>query len=274
MADLQVPPAVGTSGQRLDTIVINVGSTIYRQTIVIGDPSSSGSLANVGSDGRLWVVSGSSGVIQVLTSGTYLVTGTMSLSSGTVTLSSAPLVIVATSGGQLTVTASGVVSLSSGTVTLSSNPTVISASSGVVQVLTSGTLVVNNTSSGTVGTVPSTSVTLSIFNFTASSSNSIQGVAAGAHTIYGWNFGNQASGQQVCVRVYNTTGPTVGSTTNLLFAIPIPGSTGGAGNNYTLPNPGVNSTGGIGFVLVDSFITTSTAIGHNAGDVVGQLYYI
>jgi hypothetical protein len=82
------------------------------------------------------------------------------------------------------------------------------------------------------------------------------------------------SAQQVCVRVYNTTSPTVGSTTNLLFAIPIPGSTAGAGNNYTLPWPGVNSTGGIGFVLVDSFITTSTAIGHSAGEVVGQLYYI
>ena len=98
MADLQVPPAVGTSGQRLDTIVINVASTIFRQTVVIGDPLTSGNLAKVDTAGNQLMVSASSGVVQVLTSGTYLVAGTMSLSSGTVTLSSNPTVISASSG--------------------------------------------------------------------------------------------------------------------------------------------------------------------------------
>lgn len=321
MADLQVPPAVGTSGQRLDVAVVNAASTIWRQSIVIGDPASSGNMATVDSAGNVHTVSASSGMIQVLTSGTYLVTGTMSLSSGTVTLSSAPLVIVATSGGQLTVTASGVVSLSSGTVTLSSAPLVVVATSGgqltvtasgvvslssgtvtlssapLVIVATSGgqltvtasgvvslssgtvTLSSNPTvisaSSGTVGVTNSTGQTLSVFMFNASSSASVQGVAAGAHTIYGWAFGNNNAGSlPVTVHVYNTTAPTVGSTTNRLFSIRIPWSTGAAGNNYTLPLPGVNSTGGIGFVLVDSFNSTSTAFGHNAGDVSGELYYI
>lgn len=272
MANIQVPPAAGSSGQLLDAVVSNVASTTLRQVIVIGDPTSTANQLGINASGQITVAQAatvrslSSGTVTV-TSGVITLSSATSLSSGTVTLSSNPTVISASSGLiQLTsaialssgiVTLSSPTSLSSGTVTLSSNPTVI------------------NASSGNIGTMPSTSVTLSIFNFTASSSASIQGVAAGAHTIYGWNFGSQVAGAQVCVRVYNTTGPTVGSTTSLLFAIPIPGSTAGAGNNYTFPGPGINSTGGIGFVLVDSFITTSTALGtHNAGEVVGQLYYV
>jgi len=97
MADLQVPPAVGTSGQRLDTIVINAGSTIFRQTVVIGDPVSSGNLGKVDSAGNQLMVSASSGIVQVQTSGTYII---VSASSGLVqTLTSGP--ILTASSGQL-----------------------------------------------------------------------------------------------------------------------------------------------------------------------------
>ena len=286
MADLQVPPAVGTSGQRLDVAVINATSSIWRQIISIGDPNTSGNIQSVDTAGHALVVSASSGLVQLTSqiTVTAVLSSIPSLTSGTVTLSSAIGISsgIVSPSSQWTVTVNVPTSVTvtpstqfSVTATPSSQWTVtVNVPTSVVVTYTS-TPIVQNASSGTVGITPSTGVTLSIFNFTASSSNSIQGVAAGAHTIYGWNFGSQATAQ-TAVRVYNTTAPTVGSTTSLLFAIPIPGTTGGlgAGNNYTFPEPGVNSTGGIGFVLVDNFATTSTGIGHNAGDVVGQLYYV
>ena len=297
MADLQVPPAVGTSGQRLDTIVINAGSTIYRQTIVIGDPSSSGALAFVSSGGHQWIVSASSGAVQVLTSGVYLVTGTMSLSSGIVTLSSNPTVISASSGVVQVLTSgpyivTGTVSVSSGVVTLSSNPTVISASSGVVQTLTSGPYIVTGTvslssgtvtlssnptvisaSSGNVGTFASTSNLYSIFTFNASSSNSLISVTTAAATLYGWNIGNTATSAALAVRTYNSTTATVGSTTNLKVLIPLPGASAGAGNNLILPQ-GVSYAGGLTLIIAQNFNATSTGTNHSAGDVTGTIYYI
>lgn len=252
MADLQVPPAVGSSGQRLDTIVINVASTIYRQTVVIGDPSSSGALANVSSGGHQWIVSASSGVVQVLTTGVYLVTGTMSLSSGTVTLSSNPTVVSASSGLiQLT----SAISLSSGTVTLSSNPTVI------------------NASSGNVGTFPSTGKQYSVFTFNASSSNSLVCITTAAATLHGWNLGNAATSAPLAVRAYNSTTATAGSTSNLQGIIPIPGGSAGAGNNLILPQ-GVSYASGLTIIIAQTFSATSTGTNHSAGDVSGCVYYI
>ena len=271
MADLQVPPAVGSSGQRLDTVIINSLSTIYRQVISIGDPTTSGSIAAVGSDGSLRVVTASSGAVQVLTSGTLVVSGTVSvsptvfsLSSGTVTLSSSPTVVSASSG-VVQVLTSGPLSLSSGTVTLSSAPTVVSASSGVVQVLTSGTLL-------TAATV-STGQTWSVYQFNASSSNSVTSLTTGSHVLYGWNVGNQTTSQPVAIKVYDSTSPTVGSTTNLTLTIPIPGSGNGAGNNLML-GQGVAFGTGIALVVTRDYASTSTATAHSAGDVVGAFYYV
>lgn len=118
MADLQVPPAVGTSGQRLDSIVINAGSTILRQIIAVGDPASSGNVLAVDSGGRASVVSASSGVVQVLTSGTLIA----ALTSGTVT---------ATAATNPWSSAPGF------------NVPVVSASSGVIQVISTTPLPVD-----------------------------------------------------------------------------------------------------------------------------------
>lgn len=252
MADLQVPPAVGTSGQRLDVAVVNAVSTIWRQSVVIGDPASSGNMGTVDSAGNQHVVSASSGLVQVLTSGTYII---VSASSGLIQLSSSPLVVVATSGGQLTVTASGVVALSSGTVTLSSNPTVISASSG------------------NVGTFPSTGVLYSVFTFNASSSNTLTNVTTAAARLFGWNVGNQATSAAVALNLFNATSGNVGSTTNLQVIVPVPGGSAGAGNNLMLPQ-GVSFPGGLSFSIHSNFAATSTGAGWSAGDIVGTLYYI
>lgn len=240
MADLQVPPAVGSSGQRLDTVIINSLSTIYRQVISIGDPTTSGSIAAVGSDGSLRVVTASSGAVQVLTSGTLVVSGTVSVS---------PTVF----------------SLSSGTVTLSSAPTVVSASSGVVQVLTSGTLL--------TAAMVSTGQTWTVYQFNASSSNSVTSLTTGPHVLYGWNVGNQTTSQPASIKVYNSTSPTVGSTTNLTLTIPIPGSGNGAGNNLML-GQGVAFGTGIALVVTRDYASTSTATAHSAGDIVGAFYYV
>ena len=285
MADLQVPPAVGSSGQRLDTVVINALSTIYRQIISVGDPATSGNMAAVDSAGNIQVVSASSGAIQVLTTGTLVVSGTVavsptvfSLSSGTVTLSSSPTIVSASSGvvqvlttGTLVV--SGTVNLSSGVVTLSSNPTIVSASSGVVQVLTSGALQV--LTSGTLLTAGSVSTgqVWTVYQFNASSSNSLTSITTGAHVLYGWNVGNQTTSMAAAIKVYDSTSPTVGSTTGLKMTIPIPGSGNGAGNNLML-GQGVAFGTGIALVVTRDYASTSTETGHSAGDVVGAFYYV
>src|SRR5262245_4992620 len=159
MADLQVPPAVGSSGQRLDTVIINALSTIYRQIVTVGDPASSGNMAAIGTDGSLRVVTASSGAVQVLTSGTLVVSGTVSvsptvfsLSSGTVTLSSAPTVNI--SSGTVTLSSAPTVNISSGTVTLSS---ATSLSSGIVTLSSNPTV---NVSSGvfTLSSAPTVNV--------------------------------------------------------------------------------------------------------------------
>lgn len=193
MADLQVPPAVGSSGQRLDTIVINVASTIYRQTVVIGDPSSSGALANVSSGGHQWIVSASSGVVQVLTTGTYLVTGTMSLSSGTVTLSSAPVVQSASSGIVQTVQSTTqtynvyqINNSSSNSITNVQTSAVIlygwnvgNQSTGLAQAIK----IYNTTSAPTIGSTALLKVTIPIPGSTAGAGNNMmlgQGIALSA----------------------------------------------------------------------------------------------
>jgi hypothetical protein len=291
---VQVPPAVGSSGQFIDSIVLT--SSTNRQIIVVGDPTSTGNLLGINASGQVTVVQ--SATVRSLSSGTVTLSSATSLSSGTVTLSSAPTVNV--SSGVITL--SSATSLSSGTVTLSSNPTIVSASSGVVQVLTSGTLIIVSASSGliqltsaisissgtvtlssspttvsassgTVGTILSTAQTWTVFAFNASSSNSVTSISTGPHVFYGWNVGNQTTGIPAAVKIYDSTAPTVGSTTNLKLTIPIPGSTGGAGNNLML-GQGISVVTGLAFVITRDFASTSTGVAHSAGDVVGSLYYI
>lgn len=173
---IQIPPAVGSSGQFIESAVVT--SSQNRHVMVIGDgvstaygpvTSSAGQLVSVSSGtftlssaptvsstattitsgtvtiaGTVTILSASSGLVQISGIPTVIAASSAghqigSLTSGTVTLSSAPLVIVATSGGTIPVTLSTVFSLSS-------NPTVISASSGLVQI--SGNVTVVGASSG------------------------------------------------------------------------------------------------------------------------------
>jgi hypothetical protein len=101
----------------------------------------------------------------------------------------------------------------------------------------------------------------------------VTSISTGPHVFYGWNVGNQTTGIPAAVKIYDSTAPTVGSTTNLKLTIPIPGSTGGAGNNLML-GQGISVVTGLAFVITRDFASTSTGVAHSAGDVVGSLYYI
>lgn len=152
---LQLPPAVGSSGQFVETVIVT--SSQQRHVMVIGDGVSTAYGPLTSSGGLLVALSNPSTAVTVTNAATtavnvansptvltassgYLV---RSLSSGTVTLSSNPTVIL-----------SSIPSLSSGTVTLSSSPLIIAASSAGHQVgsLTSGTVTLSSAiaiSSGT-----------------------------------------------------------------------------------------------------------------------------
>jgi hypothetical protein len=84
---IQVPPAVGSSGQHLDAIVIS--SSEMRQVIVVGDPTSTGNLLGVNASGQITVVQ--AGTVRSLSSGTVTLSSapTVNVSSGVITLSSA-----------------------------------------------------------------------------------------------------------------------------------------------------------------------------------------
>ena len=151
MATAQVPPAVGTSGQLIDVITINAGSTIFREVVAIGGHTSSG-IAVVTTSGGLtvnvssgtitstaatnpWssapgfnvpIVSASSGLIQI--------SGSVTATAATNPWSSAPSFNVP------------VVSASSGLIQISGTPTVVSASSGLVQISGTPTITVVGTS--------------------------------------------------------------------------------------------------------------------------------
>lgn len=138
---------------------------------------------------------------------------------------------------------------------------------------TSSGLITVTMSSGNVGTFPSTGKLYTTFAFNASSSNSLTNLTTAAAILYGWSMGNQAASLSASVKCYNSTSATVGSTTNLLVTIPLPGGTVGAGNNHMLPQ-GVSFSGGITIVVTANFAATSTGTNHSAGEVVGNVYYI
>lgn len=161
---LQIPPAVGSSGQFVETVIVT--SSQQRHVMVIGDgvstaygpvTSSAGQLVQVSNPSTTVTVTNaattavntlSSGPVLVLSSGPMTIAGTvivLSASSGLVQISGIPTVIAASSAGHQvgsltsgivspssnwTVVLSSIPSLSSGTVTLSSAPLVIVASSG------------------------------------------------------------------------------------------------------------------------------------------------
>lgn len=123
---IQLPP--DQTGKLVETAVPDVVSSQHRGVYAIGSHVTTAMMPVTSSAGAL-----------------------VAMSSGTVTLSSNPTIISASSGVvQVLTSGTLITAMSSGTVTLSSNPTIISASSGVVQVLTSGTLVVQTSGTATV----------------------------------------------------------------------------------------------------------------------------
>lgn len=199
-------------------------------------------------------VTSSGGQLVSISSGTVTLSSATSLSSGTVTLSSNPTVISASSGLiQLT----SAIALSSGTVTLSSNPTVISASSGIVQMIHLPFV----TSSGLQAA----------FNFSTGGAVA-QVITTNPASLYGWAYFNTSATIRG-IKVYNSTGPTVGSTANLLLALGIPGSTGGGGANVSFP-VGIAATGGLSIVFTANVNGTDTGSPGANNDLVFNTIYM
>jgi hypothetical protein len=328
-----------STGKKLDVSELTVGAnTVYRERMTIASPESTGasSLAPVTSSGGLLItVSNPSTAVTVsnistavsLSSAIDISSGLVSVTSGTVTLSSTPLFnlvgtssapavvtssgglevtivsgagagssavhIVGTSNGIAPVTTSGglgvtilagsgsgstevslssAIAISSGTVTLSSVHTVTAtAATNPWSSAPSFNVPVLSASSGNIGTFPSTSRQMLPFTFNSSSSNSHTVVTTAAAILWGWNVGNQTTSGAASIKIYNSTAATVGSTTNLLNTIPIPGGSAGGGNNLILPQ-GVSYPSGLTFLITANFGATSTGA-RAAGDVVGTLYY-
>jgi hypothetical protein len=285
MPYIQVPP--DSTGKLVETEIPNAVSSLHREVMIIGSnatsamapvTSSAGLLVNISSG---TIVSASSGLIQTLSSGPILV-----LTSGALqVLTSGTLVtqVAGTSGGIAPVTTSGGVSVTivagAGTGSTAVNLTnysgagaLVTSSAGLMVNLSSSPGIVS-ASSGVIATYASTGVTYTVFTFNASSSGSLVNLSTASRIVYGWNVGSQVSGAQVAVRLFDSTTATIGSTTNLKLVIPIPGSTAGAGNNHMFPQ-GVLFSGGVTLIITDSFVSTSTTLGHSAGEVIGDIFYI
>lgn len=181
---LQLPPAVGSSGQFVETVTVT--SSQQRHVMVLGDGVSTAYAPVTSSAGALVNVNNPTTAVTI--------TNTIrSLSSGTVTLSSNPTIISASSGvvqalfpvnssagfGPVTSSAGVLVSVSSGTIIMSSvqsvtatfatnpwssapgfNMPIVSASSGIIQ-LSSAPLVIVASSGGTIPVTLSTVFSLS-----------------------------------------------------------------------------------------------------------------
>ena len=169
---LQIPPAVGSSGQFVETVIVT--SSQQRHVMVIGDGVST-AYAGVTSSGGLGVTltnpSAATTAVTVTNISTAVTVTNLirSLSSGTVTLSSNPTVVLSSptslSSGIVTFSSAPTVNVSSGVFTLSSNPTVVlssptSLSSGIVT-LSSAPLVIVASSGGTIPVTLSTVFSLS-----------------------------------------------------------------------------------------------------------------
>lgn len=243
------------------------------------------------------IVMGTSGVSSPVTSSAGLLTAVSntvrSLSSGTVTLSSNPTVVLSspTSLSSGTVTLSSATSLSSGTVTLSSAPVVQLASSGIVTVLQSTVAITPFTSA--VGPWIATLIPISSgqmgstatpFTYVSSSSVNSNNVKSAAGTFYGFYAFNTTAAPYY-LKVHNTSSaPTVGTTAaglgfgpnNIPLTFGIPASTGGvggAGAQHTLPY-GVYASNGIGFTITANANATDTGTVGGPNAIALTLYYI
>ena len=292
---------VGTSG----AIAPATSSGGLSVTIVSGAGAGSTAVNIVGSSGAIAPATSSGGLSVTIVSGA----GAGSTAVNLTGLSTA-IATVTSSAGVMATISSGTITSTAATNPWSSAPgfnvPVLNASSGFVQILgvekgtstTLGAVVVSldadrnalvvtlgtaltagvdsitnvSASSGRVGTFASTTRQYNVFVFNTSSSNSITNVTTAPAIYHGFHVGNQETSQVASIKVYNSTGPTAGSTTNLIDTIPIPGGSAGAGNNFLIPQ-GINSTGGLSFLVTNNFAATSTGSGLTAGAVVGALYF-
>lgn len=163
-----------TSGQLMDSEQVSVaGNTVERERVQISGAAAA----------AIAPVTTSYGLLVGVSTATPIV-----LTSGTVTLSSNPTIISASSGAVQVYqsTSPWAVSLSSGTVTLSSDPTVVSASSGLIQSYQAGTWTVALSSNP----VASQTVSLSSGTVTLSSNPTVISASSGLVQISGTPFVN------------------------------------------------------------------------------------
>ena len=267
---IQVPPAVGSSGQWIETVIVSASSE-QRHVMVIGAGASTAFAPVTSSGGLLIAVSNPSTAVTVTNAATTAVTVTnistavtvtnliRSLSSGTVTLSSNPTVVLSSptslSSGIITFssaptvnvssgvfTLSSATSLSSGTVTLSSNPTVVSASSGKVQTIAS--------------TLDAVSPTFVI----ATTISKISSSPAVLHWMY--SVITCSTLGSCYLRFYDATTSSVVMNTSVKMIMPLAitslsSVTGGGFDPVNFLPPGMNFASGISFDAVA--ISTSTA---------------
>lgn len=229
---------------------------------ISGNPTvltaSSGFLVRALSSGTVTL---SSNPTVVLSSPTSLSSGTVTfssaptvnVSSGVFTLSSTPLVIVATSGGTIPVTLSTVFSLSS-------NPTVVSASSGVVQVLQS---------TGTAGGVTSTYFVLT----------TIKGIKTAAGRLFGYSaFTSVEVAAGALLIFYNMTSGNVVIGTSQSMVVQISGLNSSAIAPTVNPvNPEWFGPNGIDFntaISVASAVTATGAVVSTATPVYCTIFYV
>jgi len=194
MADaiVQLPYTGTTSGDLLDATSLVVGAnTVKRERVVIGNDAST-AVAIVTTSGALTVVK----TTAVSLSSAITVDSITNAIFGVLSATAAVGVVPATSSQGLMVQSTQPVVISSGTITLSSNPTVvlssptslssgivtlsspIGISSGSINTLTSGTYLVNATSTSGLLMDITRGVSLAFFNFTATSSGLKSLVAA------------------------------------------------------------------------------------------------
>lgn len=287
MATAQVPPAVGTSGQLIDVITINAGSTIFREVVAIGGHTSSG-IAVVTTSGGL-TVNVSSGVVML--SSVHTVTAT----AATNPWSSAPgfnVPIVSASSGLVQISGTATVLATAGTNPWSSAPTfsipVVSASSGVIQVAgpVASTVATNpwssapsfpipvaSASSGVVQISPQSSDALLTFGYVSSSSANSNLIVAIPAAFFGYSYFNTTGSLRFLHLYHTSSAPGIGTTANWVQTFMIPYSTaGGAGANLVSPVPLSYTTKGLGFTITNGINSTSTgSVGNN--DIALSIYY-
>lgn len=260
--------------------VISTGSgwgsaqTVTSTSVVVSTGSGWGATPNVvGTTGGFFpvnVVTSSGAYVPVSTSAGLLV------NTSTATI---PTRVVTTSAGwgsAQTVTSTSVVLSSAGLTQISGIPTAVvttSAGWGATPTVTS-TAVTLSSSGRTIvearGAVTTSGLTPYVY---WSSGTPAVGVNATTSplSLFGWAVYNSTAAIR-SAKIYASTAPTVGSTSTLLVAVEVPGSTGGGGSNMLILPAGVYSSVGLSVVVTANANATDTgAPGLN--DVSYNLFY-